>query len=95
MDYTRIAVPDLFVRIAEALGKNTSGLSDEDASKLAVEGVRELMADIHIPKGLKDVGVSHDAFATMAKDAVESGIHLTTPRKVSYEDMVALYEAAY
>jgi len=95
MDYTRIAVPDLFARIAEARGKNTSGLSAEDASKLAVEAVRELMADIRIPKGLKDVGVSRDAFATMAKDAVESGIHLTTPRKVNYEDMVSLYEAAY
>jgi alcohol dehydrogenase class IV len=95
MDFTRIAVPDLFVRIAEAIGKNIGGLPPEDASKLAVLGVRELMTDIHIPKGLKDVGVSRDAFATMAKDAVESGIHLTTPRKVSYEDMVALYEAAY
>ncbi|RPJ42101.1 MAG: iron-containing alcohol dehydrogenase, partial [Deltaproteobacteria bacterium] len=76
-------------------GKGTSGLSAEDASKLAVEAVRELMTDIRIPKGLRDVGVSRDAFATMSKDAVESGIHLTTPRKVSYEDMVSLYEAAY
>jgi alcohol dehydrogenase class IV len=95
MEFTRIAVPDLFVRIAEAMGKNARSVSAEDASKLAVEAVWELRGDIRIPKGLKELGVTRDAFGPMAKDAVESGIHLTTPRKITYEDMVALYEAAY
>jgi alcohol dehydrogenase len=94
MEFTRLAAPELFVRIAEAFGKNTRGLSAGDASKLAIEAVRELMNDIHIPKGLQQVGVSPDAFPQMARDAVESGIHLTTPRRITYEDMVTIYEAA-
>ncbi len=95
MEFTRLAVPELFVRIAEAFGKNTGGMSTDDASKLAAEAVRELMKDINIPKGLKEVGVSREAFPQMAQDAVESKIHLTTPRKVTYEAMVNLYEEAF
>jgi alcohol dehydrogenase class IV len=95
MEFTRLAVPELFGRIAEAFGKNIRGLSAEDASRLAVEAVRELMRDIRIPKGLQEVGVNRDAFPQMARDAVESGIHLTTPRKVTYEDMVSIYEGAF
>jgi alcohol dehydrogenase class IV len=95
MEFTRLVVPELFGRIAEAFGKNTRGLSAEDASRLAVEAVQELLRDIRIPKGLQEVGVTRDAFPQMARDAVESGIHLTTPRKVTYEDMVDIYEEAF
>jgi alcohol dehydrogenase len=95
MDFTRIAVPERFARIAEALGEDIWGISVEEASKKAVEAVQSLMADIHIPHGLGKVGAKREAFDAMARDAVESGIHLTTPRKTSYEDIMALYEAAY
>ncbi|MCX5907172.1 MAG: iron-containing alcohol dehydrogenase [Deltaproteobacteria bacterium] len=95
MDYTRIAVPDLFSRIAEAMDEDIRGLSVEAASKKAVEAVRNLSADIHIPKAMRDVGVKKEALDLMTKDAVTSGIHITTPRKVSGEDMKAIYEAAY
>jgi alcohol dehydrogenase class IV len=95
MEFTRLAAPQLFVRVAEAFGKDTRGLSSEDASKLAVRAVRELMEDIRIPKGLKEVGVTRDAFPRMAENAVESGIHLTTPTQVTRDDMISLYETAF
>ncbi len=95
MEFSRLAVPGLFVRIGEALGACKKGAGDEEASKMAVQAVREMMDDIHIPKGLKEVGAKREAFETMAKDAVASGIHLTTPRKTTQEDMVKLYQAAY
>ncbi len=95
MEYTRLAVPDLFSRIAEAMDEDIRGLSVETASKKAAEAVRNLSADIHIPKAMRDVGVKKEALDLMTKDAVTSGIHITTPRKVSGEDMKAIYEAAY
>ncbi len=95
MEYTRLAVPDLFSRIAEAMDEDVRGLSMEAASKKAAEAVRNLSADIHIPKAMRDVGVKKEALDLMTKDAVTSGIHITTPRKVSGEDMKAIYEAAY
>jgi alcohol dehydrogenase class IV len=95
MDFTRLAVPELFGRIAEALGKKIAGFSLNEASKKPAEAVRELIEDLQIPKSLKDVGVKSESFAIMAKDAVNSGIHLTTPRKVTEKDMIELYEKAF
>jgi alcohol dehydrogenase class IV len=95
MDYARLAVPELFARIAEAMDVDIRGLSIEAAGKKAVEAVRDLMADVNIPKTLREVGVQKEAFEMMAKDSMASGIHATTPRKVTYEDTLAIYEAAY
>ncbi len=60
-----------------------------------MQAVRNLMADVNIPKSLREVGVKKEAFEVMAKDSMASGIHATTPRKVSYEDTMAIYQAAY
>jgi alcohol dehydrogenase class IV len=95
MEYTRIAVPDLFSRIAEAMDEDIRGLSADGGSKKAAEAVRNLCIDIHIPKGMREVGVKKEAIDLMTRDAVTSGIHITTPRKVGYEDIKAIYEAAY
>ncbi|MBW2148323.1 MAG: iron-containing alcohol dehydrogenase [Deltaproteobacteria bacterium] len=95
MDFSRMGVPEKFARIAEALGEDIRGMSVDHASRKAVEAVREMMADIRIPAGLREVGAKREAFEALAKDAVESGIHLTTPRKTTYDDIMALYEAAY
>jgi len=95
MDYARLAAPELFSRIAEAMDEDIRGLSVEAAGKKAVDAVRNLMADVNIPKSLREVGVKKEAFDVMAKDSMASGIHATTPRKVSYEDTMAIYEAAY
>jgi alcohol dehydrogenase class IV len=95
MDYARLAAPELFSRIAEALGKDIQGLTVEEASRKAAEAVREILVDTRIPTSLREVGVKKEAFDVMAKDSMASGIHATTPRKVSYEDTMAIYEAAY
>ncbi len=95
MDFSLIAVPELFARIAEALGENIKGICTEEASRKAVEAVRVIMTDIRIPTGLREVGAKRESFDAMSKDAIASGIHLTTPRKTTYDDIMALYEAAY
>jgi alcohol dehydrogenase class IV len=41
------------------------------------------------------VGAKKEAFDAMAKDGLASGIHLSNPRRVTLEDAIALYEAAY
>jgi alcohol dehydrogenase class IV len=95
MDFTRMAVPELFCRIAEAMDENVRGMSLEAASKKAVEAVRSLLADLNIPKSLREVGAKREAIDVLTRDAVTTGIHLTTPRKVGAEDIKALYEIAF
>jgi alcohol dehydrogenase class IV len=95
MDFSRMAVPDLFSRIAEALGKDIRGFTVEEASKKAAEGVREIMVDTRIPTRLREVGAKKEAFEAMAKDGIASGIHASNPRRVKLEDAIALYETAF
>jgi alcohol dehydrogenase class IV len=95
MDFSRMAAPGLFARIAEALGKDIQGLTVEEASRKAAEAVREILVDTRIPTSLREVGAKKEGFETMAKDGVASGIHLSNPRRITLEDMVAIYQAAY
>ncbi len=95
MEFARMAVPELFSRIADAMDEDVRGMTVEAASKKAVQAVRSLLADLGIPRSLKEVGAKRDAIDVLTRDAVTTGIHVTTPRKVSAEDIKALYEAAF
>jgi alcohol dehydrogenase len=95
MEFSRIGAPDLFARIAEALGRDIRGLTVEEASRQAAEAVREILVDTRIPTRLREVGAKKEAFEAMAKDGIASGIHLSNPRRVTLEDAIALYEAAF
>jgi alcohol dehydrogenase class IV len=95
MDFTRMAVPELFVRIAEAMGEDVRGLSVETASKKAVEAVRSLLADLHIPKTLREVGAKKEAIEVLTQDAVATGIYVPTPRKIGAEEIRSIYEIAF
>jgi hypothetical protein len=54
--FNLIAKMDRFVKIAELMGENTSGLAPRDAAELALVAIRKLSADIGIPAGLIELG---------------------------------------
>jgi len=80
-------------RVAAAMGEDVAGLSPEEAAGVAIEAVVRLSRDIGIPTRLRDVGVTADKIDVMAADADASGIHLTTPRKVTLADEKMLIES--
>ncbi len=94
MEFNLIAAEDKFCDIAEALGASTEGLSLRDGAQLAVDAVRQLAQDINAPSSLAQAGVSEEAIPRMAEDAMKSGHIPINPRRVTKEDIVALYHAA-
>lgn len=84
---------DRLARIAVAMGEDIAGLAPEAAAERAVAAVAKLSQDIGIPRRLRDLGVTADKVEVMARDADASGIHLTTPRKVTLEDEKMLIES--
>ena len=94
MEYNLQARLVKFARIAEALGQDTDGLSDDDAARLAVEQVRQLNDDLGIPGGLGAVGVKAAGVRALAKAAMQSGNVAVNPRKTTPQDMEALFRAA-
>jgi len=74
---------------AEAMGVDIAGMSEEEAATAAADEVAKLVKDdMGLPWRLRDVGVIHDDFPGIAKDALEDIIVAGNPRQVTSEDEV-------
>lgn len=98
MEYTYMAVPEKFARIAQAMGEDIEGLSAMEAAERAVSAVRRLCSDIRVPK-LRDLDIPEKEYfrliPQMAKDGMESGTPLVNPRKPTADDVMELFKRAY
>lgn len=94
MDYNLMAVPEKFVRIAEAFGEDTSGISEMEAARLAVLVVQDLLDDVGISYKLSTYGVPQEEFPAIAKATV-GAVRLISnnPRDVTEENVIRLLEA--
>ncbi len=98
--FNLIAKMDRFVKIAELMGEDTTGLSPRDAADLALEAIKKLSADIGIPSGLVELGkrygkeVKAEDIPTMTGNAQKDACGLTNPRLPNDMDVEAIYTAA-
>ena len=98
MEFSIIANPARFARVAAAMGENIQGLSELDAAKASVKAVRSLIDDIKIPAMSEckiDEGELNKKAAAMAEAAIASGSPGNNPRQATKEEIVALYKVAY
>ena len=74
---------------AEAMGVDIAGMSEAEAASAAADEVARLVKDdMGLPWRLRDVGVGHDDFPGIAKDALEDIIVASNPRQVRSTDEV-------
>lgn len=94
MEFNAEAVPGKFVKIAELMGLNTTGLSKEGVVKLAIAEIRKLVHDVGIViKGFK---VSEEIFNNLATLAMsEQRLINNNPRPISYEDALKIYKKVF
>jgi alcohol dehydrogenase class IV len=90
------AVPK-FIRIAEAMGEKTEGLSGGKAADKAIEAIKALLKDIGISEGLRDIGVKKEDFPEFADIVYEvSYRHIeANPRHLTKGDVIQIYENAW
>ena len=75
--------------VAEAMGVDITGMSEEDAAICASQEVLKLVRDdLDLPWRLRDVGVNEDDFDGIARDALEDLIVASNPRKIESKDQV-------
>ena len=65
-----------------------------EAAEMAVDAVKDLSRDIGIPETLGQSGAKSEGVSQMAQDAINSGIHLTTPRKIDLKGIESILRAA-
>lgn len=89
MEYNLESCLDRYVLVAEAMGVETRGLSDQDAAKLGVDAIRKLTKDLGLPQRLSEVGVKEENIPGLAEYALGDGPIVTNPRMPENEAEIA------
>jgi len=85
-----------FADIACAMGECTEGLPAREAAYLAVDAVEALIEDCGIDSSIRDFGVEEKDFPALADVAMTVARPLeNNPRKMTKEDMIAIYAEAF
>ncbi len=98
--FNLIAKMDRFVKIAQLMGEDVTGLAPRDAAELALVAIRKLSTDIGIPAGLVELGVRYgkevkaEDIPTMTGNAQKDACGLTNPRLPKDIEVEAIYTAA-
>lgn len=93
MEFNLLTCPEKFAAIAEALGEDIRGMSCHRAAKESVKAVRELFADIGIPRNFSDLGVTFQLHPKMVEDALAAVPTKANPRRPDKEQITNLFKA--
>lgn len=95
MEYSRIADPARFARVAKAMGEPIDQLTLLEASFAAVEAVEMLRSDLGIPATLEELGIPEEDLPKIAHLASKQKNVLNNIRKVNEADLLSILEMAY
>ncbi|MCL1985040.1 MAG: iron-containing alcohol dehydrogenase [Betaproteobacteria bacterium] len=84
-----------FAALAEFLGENSCGMTQRESAMLALESIKTLAQDLNVPQHLKEFGVKKSDVPALAKAVLlVTRLLSNNPRRVGYEDAVAIYTKA-
>ena len=83
--------PEKLAEIATLFGKDTTGMDKNEAAKVAVDAVYELLDSLPIPP-LSSYGVTEDDIPKLSEEAMKGGDRGTNPRETVIEDFYKLYK---
>jgi alcohol dehydrogenase class IV len=94
MEFSSVAAPERFARIAEAMGVDAKRLPPMDAAQAAATAVRRLCDDVRIPRA-HELKLKEQEFMRMApkmaEDALASGSPGNNPRRPTKEEIIEVY----
>ncbi|HNZ10823.1 MAG TPA: iron-containing alcohol dehydrogenase [Smithellaceae bacterium] len=96
MAYNLPGALEKFADVAEAMGECVEGLPLREAAYLAVDAVEALIDDCGITSSIRDFGVKEEDFPSLADVAMTVARPLeNNPRKMTKEEMIAIYAQAF
>lgn len=91
MEFNKPYCLDKYPRIAEAMGVDTAGMSNDEAAKAAVDAVKALSIKVGIPQHLSEIGIKETDIPALADQALADVCTPGNPRPVTLDDIKALY----
>ncbi len=95
MEYNKEAAKAKYRTIAEAMGVDTSSMSDDEAADAAVKAVKDLAIRARIPQHLSEIGVPESGLPTLAQAAFNDVCTPGNPRQTNVEEILAIYKKAF
>ena len=93
LSFNSIKVEKMYCEIAEDCLPNLKGKTIKIDDFIL--GIEELIADLNIPKNLRDVGISHNDIPKLAEDSMkQQRLLINNPRDLNLDDAVSIYKAA-
>lgn len=92
MDFNLPACPEKFASIADAMGEDVRQFSFHHAAKQAVYNVRELLADIGIPRTFSELKISFELNPKMVEDALAAAPTKLNPRRADKDQISKLFK---
>lgn len=92
--YNKQVVPERLRDVAEAMGVKIEGLSPEEGAKKALEAIRTLSKDIHIPSGLRELGTKEEDLPTLTENALKDACGLTNPKQATHDEIMEIFRNA-
>jgi alcohol dehydrogenase class IV len=77
--------------LAEAMGVEVRGLSQEETARSAVSAVRELFGRLSIPETFSEMGIEFTLHPKMVVDAREAPVSRGNPRTAEPEEIASLF----
>ncbi|EGC04583.1 lactaldehyde reductase [Ruminococcus albus] len=95
MEYNAECTGDKFKHIAEAMGVDTAGMSQEEYRAAAVNAVKRLSKDVGIPEKLHEIGVKEEDLPALAEAAMADVCTGGNPRPCTVESILEIYKKAF
>ena len=92
MEYNAPYTGEKYKDIAEAMGVDTTGMSQEEYRKAAVDAVKQLSKDVGIPADLKEI-VKEEDLQFLSESALADACCPGNPRNTSVEEIKELYKS--
>ena len=92
MEYNAPYTGTKYKDIAEAMGVDTSGMSQEEYRKAAITAVKKLSSDVGTPADLKAI-VKEEDLDFLSESALADACCPGNPRETSVEEIKALYRS--
>jgi len=86
---------DKFASLAKSLGENTENLTQEEAAKRSINGIRRLTQRVGLPQNLKDRRIKEETIREFAEEVMKDKRKLASnPRPATLKDIIKIYQKA-
>ena len=95
MEYNAEYTGEKFKYIAEAMGVDTTGMSQAEYRAAAVSAVKQLSKDVEIPEKLHEIGVKEEDLQALSESAFADVCTGGNPRPCTVESILGIYKTAF